>query len=76
MCIPPTALSYPLAMGWTREEYKKIGAKYGFLRSCRENNWYRLRRFFPPIHVHADIHNTRLLRRNKAGPSGMSNYDH
>jgi hypothetical protein len=30
----------------------------------------------PPIHVHPDIRKTRLLRRNKAGPSGMSNYDH
>ena len=37
-------------MNWTREEYKKIGAKYGFLRSCRENNWYPLRRFVPAPH--------------------------
>jgi hypothetical protein len=74
-------------LGWTREEYKKIGVKYGSLRFRRENNWYphyihnldNLIRFgglFPPIHVHADIHKTRLLRRNKAGPSGISNYDH
>ena len=69
------------------KEYKKIGVKNGFLRSRRENNWYphyihildNLMPFgglFPPIHVHADIRKTRLLRRNKAGPSGMSNYDH
>jgi hypothetical protein len=46
------------------EEYKKIGLKYGFLRSHRENDWYphyiqnrdNLIRFgglFPPLHVHA-----------------------
>ena len=29
-------------LGWTREEYKKIGVKYAFLRSHRENNsWVR-----------------------------------
>ena len=27
-------------LGWTREEYKKIGVKYAFLRSVRENDWY------------------------------------
>jgi hypothetical protein len=27
-------------LGWTKEEYKKIGVKYGFLRSVRENDWY------------------------------------
>jgi hypothetical protein len=25
-------------LGWTREEYKKIGVKYAFLRSTREND--------------------------------------
>jgi ABC-type nitrate/sulfonate/bicarbonate transport system substrate-binding protein len=59
-------------LGWTREEYKKIGVKYAFLRSTRENDWYphyihnldNLFRFgglFPPIHVHADIRRTVLL---------------
>jgi len=59
-------------LGWTREEYKKIGVKYAFLRSRRENNWYphyihnmdNLIRFgglTPPIHVHADLRRTRLL---------------
>jgi ABC-type nitrate/sulfonate/bicarbonate transport system substrate-binding protein len=59
-------------LGWTKEEYKKIGVQYGFLRSRVENNWYphyvhnldNLIRFgglFPPIHVHADIRRTRLL---------------
>jgi len=59
-------------LGWTREEYKKIGVKYGFLRSVRDNDWYphyihnldNLIRFgglFPPVHVHADIRRTKLL---------------
>ena len=59
-------------LGWTREEYKKIGVKYAFFRSTRENDWYphyvhnldNLIRFgglFPPVQVHADIRRTRLL---------------
>jgi ABC-type nitrate/sulfonate/bicarbonate transport system substrate-binding protein len=59
-------------LGWTREEFKKIGVQYLYLRSRRENNWYphyihnmdNLIRFgglFPPIHVQADIRRTRLL---------------
>ncbi len=59
-------------LGWTREEFKKIGVAYAFLRSRRENNWYphyihnmdNLIRFgglFPPVHVHADIRRTKLL---------------
>jgi len=59
-------------LGWTKEEYKKIGVKYAFMRSARENDWYphyihnldNLIRFgglFPPVNVHADIRRTRLL---------------
>ncbi len=59
-------------LGWTREEFKKIGVKYAFLRSVPENDWYphyihnldNLIRFgglFPPVHVNADIRRTRLL---------------
>jgi len=59
-------------LGWTREEYKKIGVEFAFLRSRRENNWYphyihnmdNLIRFgglTPPIHVHADLRRTVLL---------------
>jgi len=59
-------------LGWTREEFKKIGVKYAFMRSCRETNWYphyihnqdNLIRFgglFPPIQVHADLRRTKLL---------------
>ena len=59
-------------LGWVREEYKKLGVQYEFLRSARENDWYphyihnldNLIRFgglFPPVHVQADIRRTRLL---------------
>lgn len=59
-------------LGWTKEEYKKIGVKFAYLRSQRENDWYphyihnldNLIRFgglFPPIAVQADIRRTRLL---------------
>ncbi len=71
-CPLVSASNVDQELGWTREEYKKIGVKYGFLRSVRANNWYphyihnldNLIRFgglFPPIHVHADIRRTRLL---------------
>jgi ABC-type nitrate/sulfonate/bicarbonate transport system substrate-binding protein len=59
-------------LGWTREEYKKIGVKYDFFRNARENDFYphyihnldNLIRFgglFPPVQVHADIRRTKLL---------------
>jgi ABC-type nitrate/sulfonate/bicarbonate transport system substrate-binding protein len=71
-CPLVSASNVDQELGWTREEFKKIGVKYAFLRSRRENNWYphyihnldNLIRFgglFPPIHVHADIRRTRLL---------------
>jgi ABC-type nitrate/sulfonate/bicarbonate transport system substrate-binding protein len=71
-CPLVSASNVDQELGWTREEYKKIGVKYGFLRSVRENDWYphyihnldNLFRFgglFPPVHVHADIRRTRLL---------------
>ena len=71
-CPLVSASNVDQELGWTREEYKKIGVKYAFLRSRRENNWYphyihnmdNLIRFgglFPPIHVHADLRRTRLL---------------
>ena len=64
-----------------REEYKKIGVKYSFLRSCRENDWYphyihnldnpiRFGGLFPPVHVHADIRRTRLLGVTHAPKEG------
>jgi ABC-type nitrate/sulfonate/bicarbonate transport system substrate-binding protein len=71
-CPMVSASNVDQELGWAREDFKKIGVKYGFLRSKRENNWYphyvhnldNLIRFgglFPPIHVHADIRRTRLL---------------
>jgi ABC-type nitrate/sulfonate/bicarbonate transport system substrate-binding protein len=71
-CPLVSASNVDQELGWTREEYKKIGVKYAFLRSTRENDWYphyihnldNLIRFgglFPPIHVQADIRRTRLL---------------
>ena len=71
-CPLVSASNVDQELGWTREEYKKIGVEYAFLRSRRENNWYphyihnldNLIRFgglFPPVHVHADLRRTRLL---------------
>jgi hypothetical protein len=71
-CPLVSASNVDQELGWTREEFKKIGVKYAFLRSRRENNWYphyihnmeNLIRFgglFPPIHVQADRRRTRLL---------------
>ena len=71
-CPLVSASNVDQELGWTREEYKKIGVKYAFLRSARENDWYphyihnldNLIRFgglFPPVQVHADIRRTRLL---------------
>ena len=68
-------------LGWTREEYKKIGVKYGFIRSVPETDWYphyihnqdNLIRFgglFPPVHVQADIRRTRLLGVTHAPKEG------
>ena len=64
-------------LGWTREEFKKIGVKYAFMRSVPETDWYphyihnqdNLIRFgglFPPIHVQADIRRTRMLGLTQA----------
>ena len=71
-CPLVSASNVDQELGWTREEYKKIGVEYAYLRSRRENNWYphyihnmdNLIRFgglFPPVHVHADLRRTRLL---------------
>jgi ABC-type nitrate/sulfonate/bicarbonate transport system substrate-binding protein len=71
-CPLVSASNVDQELGWTKEEYKKIGVKYAFLRSTRENDWYphyihnldNLIRFgglFPPTAVHADIRRTRLL---------------
>lgn len=59
-------------IGWVKEELKKIGVAYKFLRSTEENDWYphyvhnldNLMRYggcAPAIHTHADIRRTRLI---------------
>jgi len=59
-------------LGWTAEEFGKIGVKYAYFRSVPETDWYphyihnqeNLIRFgglFPPIHVNADYRRTRML---------------
>jgi ABC-type nitrate/sulfonate/bicarbonate transport system substrate-binding protein len=71
-CPLVSASNVDQELSWTKEEYKKIGVKYAFLRSTRENDWYphyihnldNLIRFgglFPPVAVNADIRRTRLL---------------
>jgi ABC-type nitrate/sulfonate/bicarbonate transport system substrate-binding protein len=71
-CPLVSASNVDQELGWTREEFKKIGVKYAFMRSTPDNDWYphyihnldNLIRFgglFPPVHVHADMRRTRLL---------------
>jgi ABC-type nitrate/sulfonate/bicarbonate transport system substrate-binding protein len=71
-CPVVSASNVDEALGWTREEFKKIGVKYAYFRSVRENDWYphyvhnldnfvRVGGLFPPVHVQADVRRTRLL---------------
>ena len=71
-CPLVSASNVDQELGWTREEYKKIGVEYDYFRNTRENDWYphyihnldtliRFGGLFPPIHVHADIRRTKLL---------------
>jgi len=71
-CPLVSASNVDQELGWTKEEYKKIGIQYLYLRSRAANDWYphyihnldNLIRFgglFPPVHVQADIRRTRLL---------------
>jgi hypothetical protein len=80
-CPLVSASNVDQELGWTREEYKKIGVEYLYLRSRAENDWYphyihnldNLIRFgglFPPVHVHADIRRTKLLRLAHAPTEG------
>jgi ABC-type nitrate/sulfonate/bicarbonate transport system substrate-binding protein len=81
-CPLVSASNVDQELGWTREEYKKIGVKFAFLRSRRENDWYphyihnmdNLIRFggmFPPVAVHADIRRTRLLGATQVREGGV-----
>ena len=80
-CPLVSASNVDQELGWTREEFKKIGVSYAFLRSTRGNDWYphyihnldNLFRFgglFPPVHVHADIRRTVLLGVTHAPKEG------
>src|SRR5210317_106921 len=71
-CPLVSASNVDQELGWTKDEYKKIGVKYAYFRSRKGNNWYphyihnleNLIRFgglFPPIEVHGDLRRTRLL---------------
>ena len=80
-CPLVSASNVDQELGWTREEYKKIGVKYAFMRSTAGNDWYphyihnldNLIRFgglFPPVHVNADIRRTKLLGATHAPHEG------
>ena len=80
-CASIAASNIDQDLGWTAEEYRKLGVKYAFFRSVRENNFYphyihnldNLIRFgglFPPIQVHADIRRTVLLGATHAQSEG------
>ena len=71
-CPLVSASNIDQELGWVREEMKKIGVEYKFLRSVRGNNWYphyihnmdnlfRAGGCFPAIHANADIRRTRLV---------------
>jgi ABC-type nitrate/sulfonate/bicarbonate transport system substrate-binding protein len=71
-CPLVSASNVDQELGWVKEEFKKLGVAYQYLRSTRENDWYphyvhnldNLMRFGgcnPAIHVQADIRRTRLV---------------
>jgi hypothetical protein len=71
-CSLVSASNVDQELGWTKEEDKKIGIQYLYLRARADNDWYphyihnldNLIRFgglFPPVHVQADIRRTMLL---------------
>jgi ABC-type nitrate/sulfonate/bicarbonate transport system substrate-binding protein len=71
-CPLVSASNIDQELGWVREELKKIGVEYTFLRSRRGNNWYphyihnmdnliRVGGCFPAIHANADIRRTKLI---------------
>ena len=71
-CPLVSASNVDQELGWVREELKKIGIEYKFLRSVRGNNWYphyihnmdnliRVGGCFPAIQVKADVRRTRLI---------------
>jgi len=80
-CPLVSASNVDQELGWTKEEFKKIGVQYLYLRARKENDWYphyihnmdniiRFGGLFPPIHVHADIRRTVLLGVTHAPSEG------
>ena len=80
-CPLISAANVDQELGWTREEFKKLGVKYEYFRNTHENDFYphyihnldNLIRFgglFPPIQVHGDIRRTRLLGVTHAPAEG------
>lgn len=80
-CMLISASNVDQELGWTREEFKKLGVEYSYMRSRRGTDWYphyihnqdNLIRFgglFPPIHVNADIRRTKLLGVTQAPKEG------
>ena len=64
-CPLVSASNVDQELGWTKEEYKKLGVNYFYLRARAENDWYphyihnldnliRVSGLFPPVHVHAE----------------------
>ena len=39
-CPLVSASNVDQELGWTKDEYKKIGVKYAYFRSRKGNNWY------------------------------------
>ncbi len=71
-CPMVSANNIDQELGWCREEFKKIGVEYDFLRHAPENDWYphyihnldnmiRFGGLYPAIAVNADIRETVLL---------------
>lgn len=80
-CPLVSASNVDQELGWTKEEFKKLGISYLYLRARAENDWYphyihnldnmiRFGGLFPPIHVQADIRRTRLLGVTHAPKEG------
>ena len=80
-CPLVSASNVDQELGWVREELKKIGIEYKFLRSVRENNWYphyihnmdnlvRVGGCYPAIQANADVRRTRLIGLTHVIPEG------
>ena len=80
-CPLVSASNIDQELGWVREELKKIGVEYKYLRSVRGNNWYphyihnmdnlfRAGGCYPAIHANADIRRTRLIGLTHVMPEG------